>query len=299
MKNKSLRIPSIILAVGILAALAVCLLSCIVRTPAITEQEFPYAVTYTLDGETKTLEGVYECRFVRNGGGTDPLERYYEGEYLTNPTELPSSCHAIAQQGDLTLCVVIRLTDYYLMGDVADTKYSSELAIPYLAVFDAEQIEYMDEETVGQFDAGLVSWELPQPIENTFVFSGFCRLNDISMFSMLAVGVLVLLAVIVLVRRDKTIAYTNLDIAAVVLNFLVSLAAIPVMTLVVWLMQIFVSGDEIIYLIDLCIPALTAFTVAASVALRRKGFSKVGFFIQFAGPVLFVLMLLLEEILAV
>ena len=299
MKNKSLRIPSIILAVGILAALAVCLLSCIVRTPAITEQEFPYAVTYTLDGETKTLEGVYECRFVRNGGGTDPLERYYEGEYLTNPTELPSSCHAIAQQGDLTLCVVIRLTDYYLMGDVADTKYSSELAIPYLAVFDAEQIEYMDEATVGQFDAGLVSWELPQPIKNSFVFSGFCGLNDVSMFAMLAVGLLVILAVLIFVRRDKTVAHTALDTAAVVLNFVIALATIPFLTLVVWLMQIYASGDEIIYLIDLCVPALTAFTVAASIALRRKGRSKTGFFIQFAGPVLFVLMLLLEAALSV
>ena len=296
MKNKSLRIPAIILAVGFLAALAVCLLTCIVRTPVITEQEFPYAVTYTLDGETKTLEGVYGCRFVRNGGGTDPLERNYEGTYLTNSDD---ACHVIAQKGDLTLCIVIRLTEDYLMGDADNAKYSAELAIPYLSVFDAEQIEYMDEETVGQFDAELVSWELPQPIKNSFVFSGFCGLNDISMFAMLAVGLLVILAVLIFVRRDKTVAHTALDTAAVVMNFVIALATIPFLTLVVWLMQIYASGDEIISLIDLCVPALTAFTVAASIALRRKGLSKTGFFIQFAGPVLFVLMLLLEAALSV
>ena len=63
------------------------------------------------------------------------------------------------------------------MGDADNAKYSAELAIPYLSVFDAEQIEYMDEETVGQFDAELVSWELPQPIKNSFVFSGFADLK--------------------------------------------------------------------------------------------------------------------------
>ena len=40
------------------------------------------------------------------------------------------------------------------------------------------------------------------------------------------------------------------------------------------------------------IPALTAFTVAASIALRRIQFTKTGFFIQFVGPSLFVMPLM-------
>ena len=46
----------------------------------------------------------------------------------------------------------------------------------------------------------------------------------------------------------------------------------------------------------MCIPAITAFTVAASVALRRKGFRKTGFFIQFAGPVIYIVPLIVEAV---
>jgi hypothetical protein len=46
----------------------------------------------------------------------------------------------------------------------------------------------------------------------------------------------------------------------------------------------------------MCLPAVTAFTVAASVALRRKGFRKVGFFIQLAGPVIYIVPLIAEAI---
>ena len=60
------------------------------------------------------------------------------------------------------------------------------------------------------------------------------------------------------------------------------------------LMQITVSGDEFGYQIALCVPFLTAFTVAASIALRRIRFTKTGFFVQFIGPVLFALPLIFE-----
>ena len=54
--------------------------------------------------------------------------------------------------------------------------------------------------------------------------------------------------------------------------------------------QIFMGGEEVAYQMSMCVPALTAFTVAASVSLRRRGFTKSGFFLQFIGPVLFVLL---------
>ena len=52
------------------------------------------------------------------------------------------------------------------------------------------------------------------------------------------------------------------------------------------------SGDELAYQMALCLPALTAFTVAASIALRRHGFTKTAFFLPFVGPVLFLLPLI-------
>jgi hypothetical protein len=71
---------------------------------------------------------------------------------------------------------------------------------------------------------------------------------------------------------------------------------IPFITLVVLLMPIYVSGEEFTYQMDLCVPAITAFSIAASIALRRKGLAKSGFFVQLVGPLLFALMILLEEL---
>ena len=82
MKNSSLKIPVILIAVGLVLAVLASLLTSIVKKPAITEQDFPYSVTYRLNGETKTFEGVYNCRLTSLGQGTDPLARYYEGTYL-------------------------------------------------------------------------------------------------------------------------------------------------------------------------------------------------------------------------
>ena len=61
-------------------------------------------------------------------------------------------------------------------------------------------------------------------------------------------------------------------------------------------MDMYVVGNELIYQIDLCIPMITAFTISASIALRRKGFSKIGLGIQFVGPILFVITSIIETI---
>ena len=164
---------------------------------------------------------------------------------------------------------------------------------PYLAVMDSEGVEYGDEETLSRFDAEIVDWVYPEPVENSFKFVGFSKLHDGSMFAMLAVGMLTILACVIFVKREKNLPYKALDKISIVLNFVVCLVAIPFTALMATLLQIIVSGDELTYQIYLCIPALTAFAVAASVALRRKGFAKSGCFIQLVGPVLFLVLVIL------
>ena len=293
MKNKKLKLPSAIIAVGLIAAVVVSLLTGMVREPAITQHDFPYSVTYTLNGETQTLEGIYSCQFRSTGMGTDPLNRYYEGTYLTSTSEYHPAAYTIAQEDGLELCIVTIFSDKYLMGDAKDEPEAAFLYDPYLAVMDEEGMEYSDAETLSQFDAELVSWQQPEPVENTFHFVGFSCLHDGSMIAMLVVGILVLIVCMIFVKRDKSIPYKALDKVSILLNFIMTLAVIPFTTVVAWLMQITVSGDEFGYQMFLCTPAVMAFTVAASIALRRKGFTRSGFFIQFAGPVLFALLILL------
>ena len=291
MKNNSLRVPSIILAVGLVLAIAASFLTCIVKAPVITEHDFNFTVTYRLEGETQTLDGVYRCHFLFTGEGTDPLERYYEGEHLLNPAEEHPATYAIARKGDLTLCIIAIFSDCDLMGDADGISYHYD---PYLAVMDNEGMEYSDEETLSLFDAEIIDWVYPEPIDNTFQFVGFSKLHDSSMFAMLAVGILTILACLILVKRDKAIPYKALDKVSIALNCVVCFVAIPFITFVTAFLQITMSGDELIYQIYLCIPALTAFTVAASIVLRRIGFTKAGFFIQWVGPVLFALPLISE-----
>ena len=295
MTNRSLKIPVIIFSIGLVLALVAYMLTGIVKTPAVTQQDFAYSATYRLNGETKKLEGVYRCQFRYTNKGTDPLERYYEGFYLSDPLAGEPEAHTIARQDDLELRIVFIFYDDYLMGDgERGEQYNYAIPEPYLAVYDEMGVEYTDPETLEKFDAELLSWETPQPIENHFVFSGFSILHDGSMLVMLLVGILVIVACMIFVKRDKNVSYQFIDKISIILNFIVAIVAVPFMTLVVLFMPIYVSGEEMIYQVDLCVPAITAFTIAASMALRRKGFAKSGFFIQFVGPLLFVLLMLLE-----
>lgn len=292
MNNKSLKIPAIILAVGLIMAIVASLLTGIVKVPVITEHDFPFTVTYRLDGEAKTLEGIYRGRFVSTGKGTDPLNRYYEGEHLSSPEQKHPATYTIAEKDGLELCIIVILSARDLMGDGDGISCHYD---PYLAVLDSEGVEYSDEETLSQFDAEIIDWVYPESVGNSFRFAGFSGLHDGSMFAMLAVGILTMLACMIFVKRDKTVPYRALDKVSIVMNFVISLAVIPFLTLIAAMLQITMSGDEFVYQLFLSFPAITAFTVAVSIALRRVRFTKTGFFIQFAVPVLFALVMLFDS----
>ena len=201
MKLKSLKIPFIIIAIGLIVAVAASLLTCVVKVPTVTEHDFPYSATYQLNGETKTVEGIFTARFRSSGNGTDPLERHYEGSYPSNPSEYHPSAHTVDRKDDLELCIVFNFSANYLLGDSENEAYEAAISTPYLAVFDKDGAEYDDPEMLAVFGAELISWEAPQPIENTFVFSRFSRLHDLSMLATLIVGLLVIVSSMIFVSR--------------------------------------------------------------------------------------------------
>ena len=296
MKIKGLKIPAIIIVIGLVLSLVASLFTNIILIPTVTEHDFNYSVTYKLNGETKTFEGVYKCRFDGYSEGGNPRNRYYTGEYTVDGQTTPVHIYTIAQKDGAELYIVTLFNDCYLMGDTKDEDYRSFLEEPYLEALDKEGYPYDEAEMPSEFTAEIISWEYPEPIENTFVFSGFSILHAGSMFAMLLVGLLVMIACIIFVKRDRTVPYKVLDKLSVVLNCVVCFAAIPFITFTTGMMRIIMRGDELMYQIYLCIPALTAFTVAASIALRRNGFTKSGFFVQLVGPVLFCVPLFLESV---
>ena len=296
MEIKSLKIPAIIIVIGLVLSLAASLFTNIILTPTVTEHDFNFSITYKLGGETKTLEGVYRCTYEGFAEGQDPSDRYYTGEYTINGQTARSHTYTIAQKDGAELYIVMLFNDCYLMGDKKDMDYEPFLEEPYLEAVDKEGYPYDETNMPSEFTAEIISWDYPEPIENTFVFSGFSILHAGSMLAMLVVGLLTVVACMIFVKRDKTVPYKALDKLSILANFAACFLAIPFFVICTALMLATMGGEDIVTQILLSTPAITALTVAASIALRRNGFTKTGFFIQFAGPVLFFVPAVLESI---
>ena len=83
-----------------------------------------------------------------------------------------------------------------------------------------------------------------------------------------------------------------MDKISIVLNFLIAIVAFPFIFMVSALSEIVADTSiwqQILYLA----PALTVLGIGASVTARRLGCKRIGFWSQFAGPVIFALLILI------
>ena len=292
MKNKTLTLPATIIAIGLVVALVGCLLTSMQFKPAVTEQDFNYSVTYKIDGETKTFNGVYTCRFTGFGGaGIDPLYRYYDGAYTVDGESMESRSYTIAEKDGCVLEIITLFDDNYLMGD---NQEEYELVDPCLEATDAEGYQYGEEELPAEFDAEIISWEYPEPIENSFVFAGFSGLYATNTGVMTLVGILTLILCMIFVKKGDGVEYSVLDKIGIALNFAAMIFVLPFIYITAIFIQAYKMGPDWIYQAYLCVPPIIVFSIAASVALRRKGFGKSGFFVQFLGIIVEVILAVLE-----
>ena len=298
MKNKSLKLPIIIIAIGIIVAIAAGLLVSIQKMPTVTKQDFDFSITYKLDGETKTINGVYSSRFTGFGAnGVDPLCRYYEGTYKVEGEADGDRCFTIAEKDGYKLYIVALLNDYYLMGDKENESYDSYTEGPTLEAEDKDGNQYGEEELPDVFDAEIVSFKYPKPIENTFSFAGVSGLFVVNTGVMILVGILTLILCIIFVRKGDGIEYLALDKISIALNFAAILFVLPVIYIASIFIQAYPTGPDWLYQAYLCIPQIIPFSIAASLSLRRKGFRKSGFCIQFLAPAIETIIIILEYIL--
>ena len=293
MKNNSLKLPIIILVIGLILAITSCFFTGIMKEPTVKEHEFNYSVTYRIGSETKTYEGTFRCSFVGHDGDDDPTLRLYDGVHTKDGNELGALWLTVAQTEDVELMMSVGLDAAYLMGDPDKYEYVHGNDDPYFEAIDGEGYAVDVSE---EFDAEIISWEYPEPIENSFRFSGFSRLYSISMLVMLAIAFLTVLACLIFVRKDPAVNYKTLDIISIVAHFLITFIAIPFLTIVIFFFPLTMDAESLLYQIFLCIPALTAFTIAASIALRRKGFAKTGFLVQLVCPALFFATIFVESL---
>ena len=293
MNSKKMKLPIIILAIGLILAVASCFFTGIMKEPTIKEHEFDYSVTYSIDGEVKTHKGSYLCSFIGHDGHDDPTLRLYDGVHNIDGNVSESSWFTVAHKDGVELSLIINLDADYLMGDPDKYEYVSGNEAPCLEATDAEGYSVEISEVFG---AEIISWEYPEPIENSFKFVGFSRLYAISMFVMLVIAILTIIVCTIFVRKAQDIHYKALDLFSIAANFIIGFMAIPFVTIAIFFLPLVMDSGSLMYQIYLCIPALTAFTIAASVALRRKGFAKSGFLVQFVFPVLFFAEIVVESV---
>ena len=182
--------------------------------------------------------------------------------------------------------------DYY-------TRYGYDGVEPYVSYYDYKNEIYLDgkdaEAVLESIDFKIVDFTYAAPIENSFSFSGAQYEAD-NIIIFMAITLVFFILCLIFVRKDQEYRYTILDKFGIALNFLVGIFVIPV---ICWFCLFFSIVGSSVPLIDQTIyniPPISVFCLALSVVLRRKGYPKTGFFIQFGGLLLAAIIFTLEYI---
>ena len=136
-------------------------------------------------------------------------------------------------------------------------------------------------------------WEHPEPIENSFYFGGVSLSSEAVLYTS-AIAITALVLSLIFVEKDPEQMGRKLNIIGVAMNLLIGVFAFPFILIVSTLSEILGETTVLQQLMYLA-PALTVTCVSASVVLRRRGYTMPGFLIQFIGPVLFALVVLIEQ----
>ena len=298
MKTKKFLLPSIFLAVMLIIYVIASIAFCYTTKPAVRTGEFPFSITYEYMGETKTISGVYACKF----GGSRTIfrehDRFWAGEIIYTEGD-----YIVFQEKMKTLAIQPNMEAGYFMGDPLYRDYYQvyglEAPKPYVEYYDYENdiaiTDHDQEEELATIGFRFIDFSYGEPIENSFSFSGIrYEADNISVF--VIISLLFFLACLIFVRKDKAYTYTDFDKVGIILNFLVGILAIPFITIICFFFGIIESNTEIINQIVYNMPTFAILCLTLSIVFRRKGCSKTGFFIQFIGIVPFVLMLVADAI---
>lgn len=276
------------------AATLILLLSCYcVQKPAVQQKEFPFTITYSYQGNTRTISDVYVGEYVRTAKyiGDEPTAWY---GYIKDRNRLEADYYRIAEENGQTYAINLNIEPGFLMGD---PRYADAVCQPnavYQSSDGTNSIEVTDPAELEQMGFSIVGWEYPQPVANSFSFGGLSMSSEATMLTA-ALAVVALLACVFAIKRRRRAAYSVMDKVSIVLNFLLAIVAFPFILVASALSEIVADASALQQLLYLA-PALTALGIAESVTMRRMGHMYVSFFVQFAGPAVFGLVLLLQSL---
>ena len=283
MKRKNRLKAWLILAIYIAATCAVVFGCYGVQKPEVERQEFPFTITYSYQGKTNTISDIYVAEYDRVAKyiGDDLLTWF---GYVKDKDRLEADFYRV----DDSFSINLNIEPGYVMGD---PRYADSKCQP-TGVYYSEDVVVTDQDELALMGIVILGWEYPYPMENSFSYGGISLSSEAVMLTS-AIAVAALLACVGMIRKERKSAYGGINKVSIAVNFVVICLAFPIILITSALSEIVADATALQQLFYLT-PALTAASVAASVVLRRMGRKYMSFCIQFAGPLVFGLILLLE-----
>ena len=295
MKSRKLLLPALILAAAVLVITLYSIIVGIALKPETQQVDFPFSITYELDGETKTIQGIYKVSYTGNGGYTDPTERQYQGQIESTPKDEDTS-YVIRKTDSGTIILYTQFYPDYLMGDAHYEYFTWEPFEPTMMYYSVDGDSSDDPQVLLDQGARILSWEYPEPLQNRFVFSHITHISGDDVMPLAAIAALALLVTLIFVKKDPDLPKRRLDIFSVIFNFVIALTAVPFFTILGIFSDLNGSTGELLHQLFYRLSAVTILALAVSVALRRKGCHKAGFFIQFLGPACYAILFFFVEL---
>ena len=177
------------------------------------------------------------------------------------------------------------------MGDARYDYFDEEAFEPRIYYYDAEENEFYDRETLSEQGVKLISFEYPEPIENSMVFSHIIIPESDVVVPAIIIAFLAMLATIIFVKKDNDYISMPINTITVVFNFVIGFIVSPFFMTFAGLLEAMGDVGDIMNLVIYLLPALTILGITASIALRRKLYGKSALIVQFISPAVFVVIL--------
>ena len=162
MKTKKLLFTGIVLAVEIIAMTVYGALTNVAKKPTIAQKDFPFSITYELNGKTEKVEGVYSVAYVGNGGYVETTERLYEGKFICQQEDFDTS-NVLYEDEDGAITLYTHFYADYMMGDAKYNYFTEDVFQPVIEYGDREGNRYSDEKSLMEHGVRLIEWEYPEP----------------------------------------------------------------------------------------------------------------------------------------
>ena len=289
MKNKKLFLPSIILVTAIVLTMISVIIAGIALKPKVTESEFPFSITYELDGETVTINDVYKVRY-------DEDKQYKQRMYVGEIGDMGESNTIYTLKTEETGRIELwtHFHPDYLMGDSEYDYFDDEAFEPRIYYYDAQETEYHDEETLAKQGVKLINFEYPEPIKNSLAFSHLVFPESEVIFPSILIAFLAMIATLIFVKKDKDYVSKPINIITIVFNFIIGLTAFPFFTIIALLLSALGDIGNVMNLLSYLLPALTILCITASIGLRRKLYGKSALIVQFISPAVFAVIMIIS-----